>query len=256
LIPNLLEVLRIKTILINEKVLTVIGLGEILGIPEIKQSGSVESETQSLESREIIIAVLVSGDNSIAVKIDEVIDEQQVLLKNLGKLLVRVRNVSGATILGSGKVVPVLNVPDLIKSALIATEKTKKKSVREKPDNKIKNILVADDSITSRTLIKSILETAGYKVITAVDGTDAYTKAASGEFDLLVSDVDMPRMNGFELITKIRRNKKLNDLPVILVTALGSAEDHERGIEVGADAYIIKSSFDQTRLLEIIRKLI
>jgi len=85
---------------------------------------------------------------------------------------------------------------------------------------------------------------------------DAFTKAISGDFDIIVSDVDMPLMNGFELTAKIRHDKKLNEVPVVLVTALGSREDREHGIDVGADAYIVKSSFDQTNLLEIIRKLI
>jgi two-component system chemotaxis sensor kinase CheA len=115
---------------------------------------------------------------------------------------------------------------------------------------------VTDDSITSRTLIKNILETAGYDVITAVDGVDAVTKALAGEFDLIVSDVDMPRMNGFELTAKIRKDKKLSEVPVVLVTALESREDREHGIDVGANAYIVKSSFDQSNLLEVIKKLL
>jgi two-component system chemotaxis sensor kinase CheA len=117
-------------------------------------------------------------------------------------------------------------------------------------------VLVAEDSITARTLIKNILETAGYQVATAVDGMDAFAQVRSGEFDLVVSDVDMPRMNGFELTAKIRGDRKLGELPVVLVTALESREDRERGIEVGADAYIVKSSFDQSNLLDVIRKLL
>ena len=113
-----------------------------------------------------------------------------------------------------------------------------------------------EDSITSRTLIKNILEMAGYRATTAVDGVDAFTQVRSGEFDMVVSDVDMPRMSGFELTAKIRADKKLGELPVVLVTALESREDRERGIEVGANAYIVKSSFDQSNLLEVIRRLI
>jgi two-component system chemotaxis sensor kinase CheA len=93
-------------------------------------------------------------------------------------------------------------------------------------------------------------------VSTAVDGADAYTKAKFEVFDLIVSDVDMPRLNGFELTLKIKNDKKLSEIPVILVTSLESDDDRERGMEAGADAYIIKSRFDQGNLLEIIRKLI
>jgi two-component system chemotaxis sensor kinase CheA len=115
---------------------------------------------------------------------------------------------------------------------------------------------VAEDSITARTLLKNILETAGYVVATAVDGVDAFTQLRSGEFDLLVSDVEMPRMNGFDLTVKMRGDQKLADMPVVLVTALDAPGDRERGIEVGANAYIVKSSFDQSNLLAVIQKLI
>ena len=103
---------------------------------------------------------------------------------------------------------------------------------------------------------KNLLEAAGYRVRVAVDGVDAWTLLGSETFDLVVSDVDMPRMDGFELTARIRADRKLADLPVVLVTALESREDKERGIEVGANAYIIKSSFDQSNLLEIMRRVV
>ena len=204
----------------------------------------------------IRIVLLFSGEHRIAFNVNDVVYEQQVLVKDLGKLLHRVRNISGATILGSGMVVPVLNTTDLMKSAVRLKERKKEEYPSELFVPKTGKILVVEDSITSRTFIKNILETAGYQVTTAFDGVDAFTKAISGDFDIIVSDVDMPLMNGFELTSKIKHNKKLSEVPVVLVTALGLREDRERGIEVGADAYIVKSSFDQTNLLEIIRKLI
>jgi two-component system, chemotaxis family, sensor kinase CheA len=105
-------------------------------------------------------------------------------------------------------------------------------------------------------LLKNILEGADYYIKTAVDGIDAFTLLKEEAFDLLVSDIEMPRMNGFELTERIRSDEKLSELPVILVTALSSQEDRERGIEVGASAYIVKSTFDQSNLLEVIKKLI
>jgi two-component system chemotaxis sensor kinase CheA len=105
-------------------------------------------------------------------------------------------------------------------------------------------------------LLKNILESAGYSVVTAIDGLDALTTLKSRDFDLLVSDVDMPRLDGFDLTAKIRADKKLAELPVVLVTALGSREHQERGIDVGANAYIVKSSFDQSNLIEVIRKFV
>jgi len=245
-----------ETILIDDRIISVADLGEVLGLPGHKNAGQGKIEPGSSNSNQIRIVILVSGEDRIAFKVDDLIDEQQVLVKGLGKLLRRVRNISGATILGSGKVVPVLNIPDLMKSAVKIKGRKSEASAGELFVQKPGKILIAEDSITSRTLIKNILETAGYQVITSVDGADAFTKARTGDFDIIISDVDMPKMNGFELTTKIRNDKKLSEIPVVLVTALESREDRERGIEVGADAYIIKSSFDQTNLLEIIKKLI
>jgi len=245
-----------ETILINGQILPIAYIGEVLGLPEYKYAGRDIIVSGLDNSDQTRILVLISGEHRMAFKVDEIIDEQQILVKSLGKLLARVKNISSATILGSGKVVPVLNISDLMKSAILSSKEIKGQISPLITDKKIKKILVADDSITSRTMIKNILETAGYNVSTAFDGTDAYTLACNGEFDLIISDVDMPRMNGFELTTKIKNDKKLSEVPVILVTALGSREDNERGIEVGADAYIIKRDFDQVNLLEIIRKLI
>ena len=104
--------------------------------------------------------------------------------------------------------------------------------------------------------MKSILEAAGYLVRTAVDGAEAFATLREMEFDVLVSDVDMPRLNGFDLTARIRSDKKLADLPVILVTALESRQDRERGIDVGANAYIVKSSFEQSNLLEALRRYV
>jgi two-component system chemotaxis sensor kinase CheA len=233
-----------ETIRIDDQIISVVDLGEVLGLPEHKHAAPCN------------IVLLVSGEYRIGFKVDDLVDEQQVLVKVLGKLLRRVRNISGATIMGSGKVVLVLNVTDLMKSAVRIKGRKSEASTDELFVPKIGKILVVEDSITARTLLKNILETAGYQVNTAVDGTDAFTKARTGDFDIVVSDVDMPKLNGFELTAKIRSDKKLNEIPVVLITALESREDRERGIEVGANAYIIKSSFDQTNLLEIIRKLI
>ena len=118
-----------------------------------------------------------------------------------------------------------------------------------------RRVLVAEDSITSRMLIKGILESAGYEVRTAVDGMEAYALLRSETFDIVVSDVEMPRLNGFDLTASIRADRKLAEVPVVLVTALETREDRERGIEVGADAYLVKSSFDQSNLLEAVRRL-
>jgi two-component system chemotaxis sensor kinase CheA len=201
------------------------------------------------------IVVLGSAERRVAFLVEDVLGEQEVLTKPLGRQLSRVRNVAGATVLGTGRVVPVLNVPDLLKSAVKITAAPVKRAA-EAVMEKQKPVLVVEDSITARTLLKNILESAGYDVSTAVDGVEAFTALKTKEFELVVSDVDMPRMNGFALTAKIRQDKKLSELPVVLVTALESREDREQGIDAGANAYIVKSSFDQSNLLEVIRRLI
>jgi two-component system chemotaxis sensor kinase CheA len=160
-------------------------------------------------------------------------------------------------VLASGKVVPILNVPDLILSATqadLAVPVGSASSPAAAPSRK--SILVAEDSITSRALLKNILETAGFEVETAVDGMDAFTKLRGGEFALVVSDVDMPRLNGFGLTAKVRADKKLANTPVVLVTALDSREDRERGIDAGANAYILKSGFEENNLLDVVRRFL
>jgi two-component system chemotaxis sensor kinase CheA len=245
-----------ETIKIDNHILSVADLAELLGLPEDKYTSSDKSMPLPANANQIHIVLLFSSEHRIALKVDEIVEEQQVLVKGLGKLLARVINISGATILGSGKVVPVLNITDLMKSAHRISGRISGGIDEENQIITTGKILVVEDSITSRTMLKSILEANGYQVVTAVDGSDGLTKARNGKFDLVLSDIDMPKMNGFELTAKIRNDKNLNELPVILLTALESPEDREHGIEVGADSYLVKSSFDQGNLLEIIKKLI
>ncbi|MCJ7813241.1 response regulator, partial [bacterium] len=237
-----------KTISLNGQTVALIWLSDILGLPR--------KEKKDESSSFIRVMVLNAAEKRIAFVVDDILSEQEVLVKNLTKQLSRVRNITGATVLGTGKVVMILNVFDLVKSAIKVTvipikeDKTKEEVLMEK------SILIVEDSITSRTLLKNILESAGYHVKTTVDGIDAFTALKMDDYDLVVSDIEMPRMNGFDLVSKIREDKRTSDLPVVLVTGLESREHRERGIEVGANAYIVKRSFDQSNLLDVIQKLI
>jgi two-component system chemotaxis sensor kinase CheA len=236
------------TISLNGRTISLVPLHAVLEF--------LQKEKKGKDSDFLHVMVLKAAEKRIAFSVDEVLNEQEVLVKSLGKQLSRVRNIAGAAVLGTGKVVPILNVLDLMKSAVRFSATTGAAVAAEEVEAKKKSILVVEDSITSRSLLKNILETAGYNVKTTVDGVDAMTALRTEELDLVVSDVDMPRINGFELTAKIRSNKKLSEIPVVLVTALESREDRERGIDVGANAYIVKSSFDQSNLLEVIRRLI
>ena len=246
---NIKTVENKETIELDGEAISLVHLGDALELPRSKPTGDADG----------VPVVLVSqNEKNIAYLVDEIFSEQEVMVKSLGRQLSRVRNIAGATVLANRKLVPILNVSDLVQSAVRASAATARVaptvSAKEKPTRK--SVLVVEDSITSRNLLKGVLEGAGYSVNTAVDGIDGLTQLRSGRFDAVVSDVEMPRMNGFDLAAKIRADKKLSETPIILVTALQSREDRERGMDVGANAYIVKSSFDQSNLLDVVERLV
>jgi two-component system chemotaxis sensor kinase CheA len=236
-----------RTLALNGRAVALVDLAEVLQLPTTARSSHSTDATPVL--------VLGAGEQRVAFAVDAVLDEREVLVKRLTKPLSRVRNIDGATILGSGEVAPILNVPDLLKSARTAGATPGTPAAAVPSATPAKRILVVEDSITSRMLLKGILESAGYDVKTAVDGIDAFTALRAERFDLVVSDVEMPRMNGFDLTARIRAERTLAEVPVVLVTALESREDREHGIDVGANAYLVKSSLDQSDLLEALRRL-
>ncbi|OQC71011.1 MAG: hybrid sensory kinase in two-component regulatory system with RcsB and YojN [Euryarchaeota archaeon ADurb.Bin009] len=178
---------------------------------------------------------------------------QEIVVRPLGSQLRSVRKIEGAVILGDGSVALVLDPLELIQDALQADRPAPGPAP---PGEAGWRILVVEDSVTSRVLLQTILEEAGHQVETAVDGIDAFARLKQHEFDMVVSDVDMPRMNGFTLTEKIRaEGRQFAGLRVALVTSLDSPEDRERGRAVGADAYIVKSNFNTEDFLETVRRL-
>ena len=200
--------------------------------------------------------VIVSvGRERVGLLVDEVLGDEEVLVRELSHPLERVRYIAGAGILGTGRIVLIFRAADLVAAGLRALRPAAPPLVDEAEDGLPPLVLVVDDAVTTRTMERNLLEGAGYRVQVAVDGVEAWTALKAGAFDLVVSDVDMPRMDGFELTARIRAEPQLADLPVVLVSALETREDKERGIEVGANAYVVKSSFEQSNLLEIIGRL-
>ena len=236
-----------ETIAFAGRSISFVKLADVLGIP-VRQTGKHKGQVTAL--------VVHSAGRHLGLGVSEVLGEQEILVRSLGPQLASVTNSSGAAMLGSGVLVPILNVADLMSSA--SASEAAPCTTDQAPDasGDIKSLLVVEDSITSRVLLKSILQAAGYEVTTAVDGVDAFTTMRTMHFDLVVSDVEMPRMNGFGLTTRIRQDPAFKEIPVVLVTARESCEDKERGIECGANAYIVKSSFDQTNLLSVIEGLL
>jgi len=230
--------------------ISVAKLAEVLELPQATQWVKVRKAPEASPC-----VVLSVGDETFGVIVDALLDEQEVVLKPPSSVLDRVRNVAGATILDSGEICMVLNAEDLLDSLRKGARQTAPPGEVEAAVTK-KAILLAEDSITTRTQEARILENAGYEVVTAVDGLDAYNKLATRAFDALVSDVMMPNLDGLALAEKIRREPRYADLPIILVTSLASAGDRKRGLDAGANAYISKPAFDQQVLLDCLERLI
>ena len=237
-----------RRVTLAARTLDYVRLGECLGL----------GEPDPGDPFQMFVMIAESGDRRVVFGVDKVLYEDEVLVKSFSKPLSRVRHVSGATVLPSGRIVPVLNVTDLLKSAERpgAYGGPARPPVPVFPSRGRPHLLVVEDSIISRALFKSILESAGYAVKTAVDGAEAWEALQGGAYDAVVSDVDMPRMSGIELVAHIRGDARLRGMPVILVTGCESPEDRARGREAGATEYLVKSSFDQSDLLEALRKVV
>jgi two-component system chemotaxis sensor kinase CheA len=204
--------------------------------------------------RRMPAVVVGTAQRPLALIVDRLLDEREVVVKPLGPLLEKQRRYGGAIQLGDGRLILLLNPVALVQVArglALATTVVKHDAARRHS-----RLLVADDSFTTRELIRTILQSAGYDVTTAVDGFDALDKLRGGTYDLVVSDVEMPRVDGFQLTSHIRNDLGLTDLPVIIVTSLASETHRRRGLEVGAQAYIVKSQFNQSNLLETVQQLL
>ncbi len=239
-----------KTICYKNETIALTVLSDVLNITRLKKRKNADEY--------LYLLILNSAQKKIAFVVDHILGEQEGIVKNLGLQLPHVKNIAGATILGNGKVVPIIHPSELMESAStthISLDESNE-NLSSSENTVQKNILVAEDSITIRTLLRNFIENAGFTVKTAVDGMEAYNLLQNEHFDLVVSDIEMPRMNGFEFTAKIREDKKHADLPVVLVTALETADDKQRGMEVGANAYIVKSSFEKSNLIETIQRLL
>ena len=205
------------------------------------------------EERVQCVALRVGGE-TFALALDEVLDAEDIVVKPTAAPLIRVRNLAGLAVLNSGLVCPVLNGYDLLRG-MNRKGQLAAPVVAEEQAQERKRILLAEDSITTRMQERRILEAAGYAVETAVDGLDAWNKLALHPFNAVVSDIQMPRMSGLELAERIRKNRKFAEVPIVLITSLATEEDRRRGLAAGADAYITKSEFDQTLLLDCLSRL-
>jgi two-component system chemotaxis sensor kinase CheA len=167
-------------------------------------------------------------------------------------VLANQRLCTGAVVMPDGKLVLLLNPAALSDRA----REIGRPATPVAPTLSPARLLVAEDSFTTRELLRSILQSAGYTVETAMHGRDALDKLQANTYDLVVSDVEMPHLTGFELTRQIRADSRLQDLPVIIITSLAREADRREGLLAGAQAYIVKSQFDQSNLLETIQQLL
>jgi two-component system chemotaxis sensor kinase CheA len=213
-----------------------VSLAQVLGVGE----GPAATETT--------VALLVtSGSKRAAIAVDEILGEHPMVVASLGRRLAAVRMLAGAAVLDDGRVVSVLRPAELVAA----------RTVTEGPRQAARaRIVVADDSLSTRTAAKSLLEIAGFAVLPAVDGQEALDIVREAGCDLVVSDVQMPKMDGLELTRRIKSDPRLARVPVILVTSLDAPEDRAAGLRAGADGYLVKREVARGGLLDLVRRLL
>jgi chemotaxis protein histidine kinase CheA len=233
----------------REHIVPLVRLNEVLGLPPTREEDGKLKKAMS-------VVIVSSLDRQVGFMVDEIVGDEEVFIKSLGKHLGKVKNVSGAIITPSGEVVVVLDIEDLMVHSTLSPPPVTGKRYASQVKRKERRILVVEDAFSTRELEKSILETHGYLVDTAVDGLDALSRMTENRYDLIVSDIEMPRMDGFELCRTLKKNEGFKNIPFVMVTAFQKEEDKRRGMEVGAAAYIVKSAFEQTNLLDTIERLV
>ncbi|WP_257456132.1 hybrid sensor histidine kinase/response regulator [Archangium lipolyticum] len=194
--------------------------------------------------------VLVLGGVRAVFAIDGVVGQQEIVVRSLGRHMQGVAHLAGAAVLDDGSVVPVLNAPELLRAASAPVVLRAATEVRRP------HILVCDDALTTRFAMKALLEIAGYSVVTAGDGEEALGILERTPCQMVVSDWQMPRLDGIGLTRRIRANPKLSHIPIILCTSLDSPQERAAGLEAGADGYLVKREVERGKLLDLVRQLL
>ncbi len=224
-----------------------VGACQILGV------GAKEGFPETLS-----VVVLNERNHYYGMVVERFIGERDLVVQVLPSQLGKVQDISAAALMEDGSPVLIVDVDDLIRSiekVLKVTRLDRVTAVDEEGDN-VKRILVVDDSITVREVERKLLQSAGYHVEVAVDGMDGLNALRQGSFDLLITDVDMPRMNGIELTSTVRQDPQLRSIPIMMVSYKDREEDRMRGLQAGADYYLTKGSFHDESLRNVVIELI
>ena len=207
-------------------------------------------------------SIIVLGDKAAryGLLIDRFLGERELVVRTLDPRLGKVKNISSAALMPDGSPVLIVDVDDLKRSieSLASTQRLSRVTSGADAEEvkKRKRVLVVDDSLTVRELERKLLDSRGYAVDVAVDGMDGWNAVRTGHYDLVVTDVDMPRLDGIELLKLIRKDTRLQSLPVMIVSYKDRQEDRSRGLEAGADYYLTKASFHDETLLHVVTDLI
>jgi len=248
---NLLRVQRGDLIQVAHKQAVIVG-NEFIPIISLARLLALKAEP---EQRTLLLVVLKTHNQKLAVEIDALVDEQDHVIKPMPAHLTNLTLATGMVMTGNSELVSLLNVPQLMRMATqLRLEKDMESN--KSPLKVDAHILVVDDSLNTREIEKDVLEAHGYRVTTAEDGVDGWNKANREVFDAILTDVEMPGMDGFSLTKRLRQEDKFQHTPIIIVTSREKEEDKRRGIEVGADAYIVKGDFEQSNLISTLRNLL
>ncbi|MEI6430310.1 MAG: response regulator, partial [Pseudanabaena sp. ELA607] len=193
--------------------------------------------------------------------VDRFLGEHDLVVRPIDQRLGKVQDISAAALMGDGSPILILDVGDLIRSTnnllnnrcIKHFTEPKSQSTGVKPS---KQILVVDDSLTVREMERKLLENQGYQVTVAVDGIEGWYAVSTNNYDLVISDVDMPRLNGIELVKKIKTTQKLAHIPVIIVSYKDREQDRLNGLQAGANYYLTKASFHDDSLIKAVRNLL
>jgi len=234
-----------KTIIFNEKTIPLYVLSDVLNLPK--------RAADSTKLRETVL-IIESDSKTIGLSVDKLIGDQEILQKKLSAPFYKLKNISGLTTLASGEICLILNISELLKNINLPNAQllgARGSGVFADKTKKCK-ILLVDDSITTRTLEKNILTQAGYVIEIATNPVEALEKMKTERFDLLISDIEMPEMDGFAFLTMLKTDEMYYDIPVIMVSSLPSDENNRRARELGAEGYIVKGEFNQDEFLDAV----
>jgi two-component system sensor histidine kinase and response regulator WspE len=209
-------------------------------------------------SQALKVVVIREREAIYGVAVERFIGERTLVVLPLDERLGKIQDISAGALLDDGSVVLIVDVEDLLRSVdkLLDTGRLERIARQNQTQTPRKRILVVDDSLTVRELQRKLLLNRGYDVAVAVDGMDGWNALRAEDFDLLITDIDMPRMDGIELVSLLRRDNRLQSLPVMVVSYKDREEDRRRGLDAGADYYLAKASFHDDALLDAVVELI